>query len=155
MTSSRVSPTSLSDTISGHQCNSTMTVMSSWSWCIKSYEAKCHYELPSPTNAHFQHDCCVMLKELPTKLVTHAYLILRNKLDISCFEPLMTFGEFQQGFANFLCLTWSAVISVTQLWQSCHPEANMSKVMKQNIVTSFPALQLHISNMTVVSDSKS
>ena len=80
---------------------------------VKSYEAKYCYELPSPRNAHFRHDSCVRLEELTSKLVSHAYLILRNKLDISHFAPLMTFGEFQQGFTNFLCLTWSAVISVT------------------------------------------
>ena len=51
------------------------------------------------------HDSCVRLEELPSKLVSHAYLILRNKRDISCFAPLVTFGEFQQGFTNFLCLT--------------------------------------------------
>ena len=92
---------------------------------------------------------------LPSKLVSYAYLILRNKWDISCFAPLVTFGDFQQGFTNFLCQTWSAVISVTQLSQSRHPEIDTSKVMKQNIATSFPALQMHNSNMTVVSCSKS
>ena len=61
----------------------------------------------------------------------------------------------QQGFTNFLCLTWSAVISVTQLWQSCHPEVDTSEVMKQNVSTNFPALQMHNSNMTVVLGSKS
>ena len=137
----------MSDMISGHQCNSTMTVMSSWSQYLRSYEAKCHYELPSSINAQFWHDSCVRLKELPSKLVSHAYLILRNKLDISHFAPLMTFGEFQQGFTNFLCLTWSVVISVTQLWQSCHPEVDTSKVMKQMPLQAsalqmyFPALQ--------------
>ena len=146
---------SLSDLINSHQCNSTMTVMSSWSWYVKSYEAKHCYELPSPTNAQLWHDSCVGLEELPSKLVSHAYLILRNKWDISCFAHLMTFGDFQQGFTNFLCLTWSVVISVTQLWQSCYPEVDTSKVMKQNIAMSFPALQMHISNMTVVSGSKS
>ena len=129
--------------------------MSSWSRYVKSYKAKHHYELPNPTNAHFQHDSCVGLKELPSKLVSHAYLIFRNKRDISHFAPLVTFGDFQQGFTNFLCLTWSAVISVTKLWQSCHPEVDMSKVIKQNITTSFPALQMHISNMTVVLGLKS
>ena len=135
------------------QCNSTVTVMSSWSHYIKSYEAKHHYELPSPTNAHFWHDSCVGLEELPSKLVSHAYLISRNKQDISHFAPLVTFGDFQQGFTNFLFLPWSAVISVTQLWQSCHPEVDTSKVMKQNVTISFPVLQMHISNMTVVSGS--
>ena len=96
-----------------------------------------------------------MFKELPSKLVSHAYLILRNKWDISCFAPLVTFGDFQQGFTNFLCLIWSAVISVTQLWQSCHPEVDTSKVMKQNVTTSFLALQMHNSDMTVVLDLKS
>ena len=62
----------------------------------------------------------------------------------------MTFGNFQQGFTNFLCLTWSAVISVTQLSQSYHPEFDTSKVMKQNITMSFPAIQMHNSDMTVV-----
>ena len=142
---------SLSDLISGHQCISTITVMSSWSWYVKSYEVKCCYELPSPTNAQVQHDSCVRVEELPSKLVPHAYLIFRNKQDISCFAPLVTFGNFQQGFANFLCLTWSAVISVTQLSQSYHPEVDTSKVMKQNITMSFPAIQMHNSDMTVVS----
>ena len=59
------------------------------------------------------------------------------------------------GFTNFLCLIWPPAISVTQLWQSCHPEVNTSKVMKQNIATSLPALQMHNCNMTVVSGSKS
>ena len=121
----------------------------------KVYKAKHHYELPNPTNAHFQHDSCVGLEELPSKLVSHVYLIFRNKQDISNFEPLVTFGDFQQGFTNFLCLTWSEVISVTQLWQSCHPEVDTSEVMKQNIATGFPALQMHNSDMTVVSGSKS
>ena len=129
--------------------------MSSWSWYVKSYEVKCCYELPSPTNAQFWHDSCVRLKELPSKLVSHAYLIFRNKQDISCFAPLVTFGNFQQGFTNFLCLTWSAVIGVTQLSQSYHPQVDTSKVMKQNITMSFPAIQMHNSDMTVVSGSKS
>ena len=146
---------SLSDLISGHQCNSTITVMSSWSQYIKSYETKCCYELPSPTNAHFWHDSCVSLEELPSKLVSHACLIFRHKWDISCFAPLVTFGDFQQGFTNFLCLTRSAVISVTQLWQSCHHEVDTSEVMKQNFTKSFPALQMHTSDMTVVLGSKS
>ena len=146
---------SLSDMISSHQCNSTMTVMSSWSQYVKSYEAKYCYKLPSPTNAHFRHDSCVRLEELTSKLVSHAYLIFRNKQDISGFVPLVTFGEFQQGFTNFLCLTWSAVISVTQLWQWCHHEVNTTEVMKQNVTMSLPALQMHNSNMTVVSGSKS
>ena len=90
----------LSDMISGHQCNSTITVMSSWSRYIKSYEAKHFYELPSPTNAHFQHDSCVRLQELPSKLVSHAYLIFRNKQDISRFAPLVTFGD-SAGFHQF------------------------------------------------------
>ena len=146
---------SLSDLISGHQCISTITVMSSWSWYVKSYEVKCCYELPSPTNAQVQHDSCVRVEELPSKLVPHAYLIFRNKQDISCFAPLVTFGNFQQGFANFLCLTWSAVIGVTQLSQSYHPQVDTSKVMKQNITMSFPTIQMHNSDMTVVSGSKS
>ena len=95
------------------------------------------------------------VEELPSKLVPHAYLIFRNKQDISCFAPLVTFGNFQQGFTNFLCLTWSAVISVTQLSQSYHPQVDTSKVMKQNITMSFPAIQMHNSDMTVVSGSKS
>ena len=146
---------SLSDMISSHQCNSTMTVMSSWSQYVKSYEAKYCYKLPSPTIAHFQHDSCVRLEELTSKLVSHAYLIFRNKQDIAGFVPLVTFGEFQQGFTNFLCLTWSAVISVTQLWQWCHHEVNTTEVMKQNVTMSLPALQMHNSNMTLVSGSKS
>ena len=84
---------SMSDMISGHQCN-LLWLMSSWSQYLRSYEAKHHYELPSAINAQFQHDSCVRLKELPSKLVSHAYLILRNKLDISHFAPLMTFGDF-------------------------------------------------------------
>ena len=95
------------------------------------------------------------VEELPSKLVSHAYLIFRNKQDISCFAPLVTFGNFQQGFTNFLCLTWSAVIGVTQLSQSYHPQVDTSKVMKQNITMSFPAIQMHNSDMTVVSGSKS
>ena len=74
---------------------------------------------------------------------------------ISCFAPLVTFGNFQQGFTNFLCLTWSAVISVTQLSQSYYPEVDTSKVMKQNITMSFPDIQMYNSDMTVVSGSKS
>ena len=146
---------SLSDMISGHQCNSNITVMSSWNWCLRSYKGKCCYKLLSPTNTQVRNDSCVRLKELPSKLVSHAYLIFRNKWDISCFAPLVMFGDFQQDFANFLCLTWSVVISVTQLWQPCHHEANTSEVMKQNVTMSFPALQMHNSNMTVVSSSKS
>ena len=145
---------SLSDLISGHQCNSAITVMSSWSWYIKSYEAKHCYKLPSPTSAQVQHDSCVRFKELPSKLVSHAYLILRTKWDISHFAPLVTFDDFQQGFTNFFCLTWSAVFSVTQLWQWCHHEVDTSAVMKQNIAMSFPGLQMHNSNMTVMSGSK-
>ena len=79
----------------------------------------------------------------------------RNKWDISCFVPLVTFGDFQQGFINILCLTWSVVISVTQLSQSCHPEIDTSEVMKQNTAMSFPTLQMHISDMTVVLGLKS
>ena len=146
---------SLSDMISSHQCNSTITVMSSLSQYTKSYEAKCCYKLPSPTNAHFRHESCVGLEVPPAKLVSHAYLIFRNKWDISHFATLVTFGDFQQGFTNFLWLTWSAVISVTQLSQSCHPEANTSEVMEQNIAMIFPALQIHNSDMTVVLGSKS
>ena len=93
--SSRVSPLSLSDLISSHQCNLTITLTSSWNWYLRSYEAKHCYELPSPTNAQFQHDSCVRLKELPSKLVSHAYLIFRNKRDISHIAPLVTFGDFQ------------------------------------------------------------
>ena len=132
-----------------------MTVMWSWSQYIKGYEAKHCYKLPSPTNAQFQHNSCVGLQELPSKLVSHAYLILRNKWYISCFTPLMIFDDFQQGFINFLCLTWSAVISVTQMSLSCHPEINTSEVIKENVATSSSALQIHKSNMTVVSGSKS
>ena len=74
---------------------------------------------------------------------------------ISHILHLWWLGNFQQGFTNFLCLTWSAVISVTQLSQSYHPEVDTSKVMKQNITMSFPAIQMHNSDMTVVSGSKS
>ena len=86
------------------------------------------------------HDSCVRLEELLSKLVSHAYLIFKNRWDISCFAALVTFGDFQQGFTNFVCLTWSAVISVTQMSQSCHHEVNTSEVMKQNITMSFPSL---------------
>ena len=119
MISSRVSST-FSDLITCHQCNSTMTVMSSWSRYIKSYEAKCCYELHSPTNAQFQHNSCVGLEELPSKLVSHAYVTLRNKSDISCFAPLVTFSDFQQDFTNFLCLIsgyqCNSTITVMSSW---------------------------------------
>ena len=146
---------SLSDMISSHQCNSTMTVMSSWSQYVKSYEANIVTSFPALQMHISDMTSCVRLEELTSKLVSHGYLILRNKWDIACFAPLVTFGEFQQGFTNFLCLTWSAVISVTQLWQWCHHEVNTTEVMKQNVTMSLPALQMHNSNMTVVSGSKS
>ena len=66
-----------------------------------------------------------------------------------------TSGDFRQGLTNFLCLTWLVVISVTQLSQSRHPEIDTSEVMKQNVTTNFLALQMHKSDMTVVSGSKS
>ena len=101
-----------------HQCNSTMTVMSSWSQYIKSYEAKCCYKVHSPTNAQFQHNSCVRLEELPSQLVSHAYFIFRNKRDISHFAPLVTFGDFQQGFTNFLCLISSHQCNSTMIVMS-------------------------------------
>ena len=144
---------SLSDLISSHQCNSTVTVMSSWNRYIKSYEAKHHYELPSPTNAHLLTWQLHQAWRATLKVGVTCLPYSRNKQDISHFAPLVTFGDFQQGFTNFLFLPWSAVISVTHLRQSCHPEVDTSKVMKQNVTMSFPALQMHISNMTAVSGS--
>ena len=137
-----------------------ISVTQLWQWChheVNTTEVmKQNVTMSLPALQMHNSDMTVVsgFEELPSKLVSHAYLILRNKWDISGFAPLVTFGEFQQGFTNFLCLTWSAVISVTQLWQSFHPEVDTSKVMKQNVATSFPALQMDISDMTVVLDSK-
>ena len=116
VTSSRVSPTFSVWHDQRSSVYLTMTVMSSWSQYLRSYEAKCCYDLPSPTNAQFWHDSWCWTQRATLKVVSHAYLIFRNKWELSHFAPLMTFGDFQQGFTNFLCLTWSAVISVTQLW---------------------------------------
>ena len=91
----------LSDIFSSHQCNSMMRVMSSWSQYLRSYKTKCHYKLLSSTNTQVQHDSCVRLKELPSKLGSHAYLIFRNKWDISCFAALVSFSDFQQGSPTF------------------------------------------------------
>ena len=122
---------SMSALISSHQCNSTMTIMSSWSGYVKSYEAKHRYELPSPTNAQFQHDSCVRLNELPSKLVSNAYLILRNKWDISILH-LWWLLVTSSRVSPIFCLTWSAVISVTQLWQSGFHQFSLSDLISSH-----------------------
>ena len=59
---------------------------------ILTSQAKCHYKLSNPINCQFWHHSCVWLKELPQNMVSHPYLIFRNKWDIKQFLFLLTFS---------------------------------------------------------------
>ena len=59
--------------------SSPMLVMSFCSSYIRSYEAKCCYDLSNPINCQFWHHSCVWLKELPQDMVSHPYIIFRHK----------------------------------------------------------------------------
>ena len=82
---------------------------------------------------------CQDFEELPSKLVSHAYLILTEISKISHVLHLWWLLVTQQGFTNFLCLTWSAVISVTQLWQSCHPERRYLRSYEAKCLYKLPS----------------
>ena len=133
-----------------------ITIMSSWSQYLRSYNAK-HATMSFPAlQMHNSNMTVVSGSKSYPQSWCHMPSLFWEISEIShILQPLMTFGDFQQGFTNFLCLTSSVVISVTQLSQSCHLEVDTSEVMKENVSMSFPALQMHISNMTVVSGSKS
>ena len=65
--------------------SSPMLIMSFCSSYIRSYEAKCCYELSNPINCQFWHHSCIWLKALTQEMVSHPYLIFRNKQDIKHF----------------------------------------------------------------------
>ena len=145
---------SMSNLISGHQCNLTMTVMSSWIHTTEVMKQNVTMSLPALQMDNSDKTVVSGSKSYPQSWCHMPTLFWEISKISHVLHLWWLFGEFQQGFANFLCLTWSAVISVTQLWQSCPPEVDTSKVMKQNVAMSFPALQMDISDMTVVLDSK-
>ena len=78
--------------VSSVEFSSPMLVMSFCSSYFTSYEAKHCYELSNPINCQFWHHSCIWFKELPPKMVSHPYLILRNKWDIKHFLFLLTFS---------------------------------------------------------------
>ena len=47
---------------------------------------------PTPINCQFFHHSCIQLEELPPNLVSYAYLIFRNKWDITHFLFFLTFS---------------------------------------------------------------
>ena len=72
--------------------NSPMLVMSFCSSYFTNYEAKHCYMLSNPINCQFWHHSCIWLEELPQNMVSHPYLIFRNKWDIKHFLFLLTFS---------------------------------------------------------------
>ena len=59
---------------------------------LANYEAKHCYMLSNPINCQFWHHSCIWLEELPQNMVSHPYLIFRNKWDIKHFLFLLTFS---------------------------------------------------------------
>ena len=70
-------------------------------------------------------------------MVSHPYLIFRNKQDIKDFLFLLTFSYHWETLYKPHCQL--VLSSVHPCW-SCHSAANTLQVMKQNIATRFPTL---------------
>ena len=82
----------MSHIISSVEWNSPMLVMSFCSSYFTNYEAIHCYMLSNPINCQFWHHSCIWLEELPQNMVSHPYLIFRNKWDIKHFLFLLTFS---------------------------------------------------------------
>ena len=78
--------------VSGVELSSPMLVMSFYSSYFTSDEAKCFYKLSNPINCQFWHHSCIWLQELTQEMVSHPYLMIRNKWDIKHFPFLLTFS---------------------------------------------------------------
>ena len=101
---------------------------------ILTSQAKCHYKLSNPINCQFWHHSCVWLKELPQYMVSHPYLIFRNKWDIKQFLFLLTFSYHWEILYEPHC---------QQCWVKFTHAGHvilqliLLQVMKQNGATSF------------------
>ena len=58
------------------------------------FATRCLYwgKLSNPIYCQFWHHSCIQLKELPPNIVSHTYLIFRNKSDIKYFLFFLTFS---------------------------------------------------------------
>ena len=77
------------------------------------FATRCLYwgELSNPLNCQFWHHSCVWLKRATPKLVSHTYLIFRNKWDIKHFLFFPTFSYhleilYEPHCQGGLYLTW-------------------------------------------------
>ena len=143
----------MSDMISSHQCNSTMTVMSSWSQYHRSYEAKCHYELTSPT-MHNSNMTVVSGSESYPQSWCHMPTLFWEISEISQVLHLWWLWWIPAGCHQ---LSLSDMISSHQCNSTMTVISSWSWYVKSyeaKCATSFPALQMDISDMTVVLDSR-
>ena len=62
------------------------------------FATRCLYqgELSNPINCQFWHHSYIQLEELPPNMVSHPYLIFRNKWDIQHFLFFLTFSYHWQ-----------------------------------------------------------
>ena len=84
-----------------------MLTMSFSSEYFTSYEAKCCYKLFNPIISQLCHHSCIQLKEISQQIVSHYYLIFRNKWNIKHLLFLLTFGYHWEILYEPLCqLCW-------------------------------------------------
>ena len=113
---------------------------------ILTSQAKCHYKLSNPINCQFWHHSCVWLKELPQYMVSHPYLIFRNKWDIKQFLFLLTFSyhweilyepHCQQCWVKF---THAGHVILQLILYKLSSKAFQPHKLPIHIATSFPTL---------------